>query len=370
MADYYEVLGIPRDATDQQIKKAYRDLARRHHPDANPGQSDAGADPSSTNRFKEVAEAYSVLSDAEKRRSYDTFGPAGPTGPSGGFDAFDIFSSFFGGDSFRSDRTVAQRGSDRAVAVTMSLEEVVKGRVATVNVARLGDCNTCSGSGARPGTYASTCGQCGGTGAVRRVQRSFLGNVMTASTCPQCRGAGEEISSPCDECRGVGRLAVEDTIEVEIPAGVEDGMQIRKRGFGDTGVRGGGAGDLFVQLRVLAEQGVERHEDDLIKILPVAFTKAVLGAVVEVETFDGIEELRIAPGTSSGKILRLKGHGIPHLHGVGRGDFLFETVVEVPTRLSPEEEELLRRFAEMRGEQVADVGDDTIMGKIKSAFRS
>lgn len=361
MSDYYSVLGVSRDATEDQIKRAYRELARRHHPDANPD------DPSSTNKFKEVAEAYSVLSDPEKRRSYDMFGTGGP---GRGFDPFDLFSSFFGGDPFRTTRSTGQRGSDRAVQVTISLEEVVKGTTATLTIGRLGECHVCLGSGARPGTQVSTCSQCGGSGAVRSVQRSFLGNVMTSFTCPRCDGSGEEITSPCDECRGAGRLEVGEEVSIEVPAGVDDGMQIRKRGAGDAGVRGGGPGDLIVALRVLPGQGIQRHDDDLIRSLPVAFTQAVLGAVIEVETFDGKEELRIAPGTGSGKVLRVKGKGVPHLHGFGRGDFLFETLVEVPKDVGIEEEELLRRFAEMRGEQVAHPSDDGIIGKIKSAFRS
>lgn len=372
MSDYYEVLGVDRNATDEEIKKAYRRLAREYHPDANP------EDPESELKFKELAEAYSVLSDPARRRDYDFFGTAKV--PAGGFDPFDIFASLFGSDPFasfsggrggrtgRGRRAGPRRGSDLVVEVDVTLEEVVRGATKTVTIRNLQTCERCTGSGCEPGTFPSRCTRCGGSGAVRNVQRSVFGNVMTSFTCPQCHGAGEEITSPCRECNGEGRMERLDQIEIEVGAGIEDGSHIRISGRGEAGPRGGGSGDLYVQVSVLEDKRFRRHQDNLVCRLRVSFAQAALGAIVTLETFDGSEELRIPSGTQPGQVLKIKGRGIPHLGRSGRGDLLVEVDVDVPTDLTQDQQELLSKFAASRGEAI-DEGTG-IMGKIRDAFFS
>ncbi|HVL49939.1 MAG TPA: DnaJ domain-containing protein, partial [Actinomycetota bacterium] len=237
--DYYEVLGVSREASEEELKKAYRKLARQCHPDANPD------DPGAEARFKELGEAYAVLSDPSRRSTYDRFGSASSVG--GGFDPFDIFASFFGGDPFGFNRrTGPQRGRDLVAALEITFEEVVTGVTKSFPVRSLRNCGRCDGSGAEPGTESSTCDRCGGSGTVRSMQRGFFGNVVTASTCPECGGLGQKILSPCVECQGEGRVEREEEVKVEVPAGVEDGMQLRVTGRGEAGPRGGVAGDLYV----------------------------------------------------------------------------------------------------------------------------
>jgi molecular chaperone DnaJ len=367
--DYYEILGVPRDAGTDDMKKAYRKLARQYHPDANPG------DPEAEHKFKELAEAYSVLSDPQKRREYDMFGTAkSPFGAGGaaGFDPFDIFSSIFGGGdpfgAFTQRRGSRSRGSDLIVDLDVTLEEVVKGASKTVTLRNLQPCERCSGSGSEPGTSPSVCSRCGGTGSVRAVQRSLLGNVMTSFTCPQCNGAGEEIVSPCSECHGEGRLEKLDDVSFDVPPGVEDGSQFRITGRGEAGHRGGRSGDLFVRINLRDDKRFRRRGNDLLAKVAVSYAQAVLGTHLELETFDGPVDLRVPPGTQPGDMLRIRSHGVPLLgRPSGRGDLLVEIQLDVPRHVSGEEEDLVRRLAELKGEAVGD--SQGVMGKIRSLFR-
>lgn len=358
--DYYEILGVAREASGDDLKKAYRKLARQCHPDANPDDPEAEA------KFKELGEAYAVLSDPDRRSNYDRFGSAGPGGA--GFDPFDIFASFFGGDPFGFNRRSGpQRGRDLVVALEITLEEVVSGVTKEFPVRSLRSCKSCEGSGSAPGTTPSTCERCGGSGAVRSMQRGFFGNVVTSSTCPECRGRGQKILSPCDTCLGEGRVEREEEVKVEVPAGVEDGMQLRVTGRGEAGPKGGVAGDLYVQLRVKPLRGFERQGDDIQVSVEVPFTKAALGSTLKLDSFDGKVELEVPPGTQPEEILVVKGAGLAHLGRGGRGDLLVKVQVKVPTGLSAEEDELIRKLAALRGEDVAE--PQGFMDKIRNAFR-
>jgi molecular chaperone DnaJ len=358
--DYYEVLGVSRDAGEDELKKAYRKLARQCHPDANPDDPEAEA------KFKELGEAYAVLSDPNRRSTYDRFGSASSVG--GGFDPFDIFASFFGGDPFGFNRrTGPQRGRDLVIALEITLEEVVSGVTKSFPVRSLRLCSRCGGEGAEPGTSSSTCERCNGSGTVRTMQRGFFGNVVTASTCPECGGLGQKILSPCIECRGEGRVEREEEVKVEVPAGVEDGMQLRVTGRGEAGPRGGVAGDLYVQLRVKQMKGFTRQGDDVLVEVEVPFSQAALGTSLKIDSFDGKVELELPPGTQPGETLAVKGAGVSHLGRGGRGDLLVQIKVKVPTNLSSEEDQLLRKFAALRGEDVAE--PQGLIDKIRNAFR-
>jgi molecular chaperone DnaJ len=369
--NYYEILGVERDANAEEMKKAYRRLAREYHPDANPDN------PAAEHKFKELAEAYSVLSDPQKRRDYDTFGTArSPFGPggAGGFDPFDIFSSLFGGaDPFGfgggNRRTGGRaRGSDLVVDLEVTLEEVVRGASKSVTIRNLQPCEKCSGSGAEPGTSPTRCSRCGGSGSVRSVQRSILGNVMTSFVCPQCHGAGEEIPSPCRECNGEGRMERLDEVSFDVPPGVEDGSQFRISGRGEAGHRGGRSGDLFVRINLREDNRFRRRGNDLLASVAVSYPQAVLGATLELETIEGPVELRVPAGTQPGGMLRIRGRGVPLLgRPSARGDLLVEVRLEVPTHVNGEEEDLVRRLAAMRGEAVGE--SEGVMGKIRSLFR-
>lgn len=359
--DYYEILEVERTATEEEIKKSYRRLARAYHPDANPG------DPEAEGKFKEIAEAYSTLSDAGRRRDYDTYGHA--KAPTGGFDPFDLFASFFGGDPFRAGRRGdGRRGNDLGLELEVTLEEVVKGATKSVTIRNNLTCVACAGSGCQPGTTPQRCTRCAGSGAIRQVGRSIFGNVMTSYVCPQCNGSGEQITAPCHECHGDGRIERVEEIPVDVPPGVDDGVQLRLTGRGEAGRRGGGTGDLFVTFRVAHHDGFQRRGDDLITRLMVPMTQATLGASIEIQTFDGPEKITIPAGTQPGKVIRIRGQGAPRLQRQGRGDLLVEVGVEIPTRMSEEEAKLLRRIADLRGEAVEEAHG--IMGKIRSAFHA
>jgi len=361
-ADYYEILGVSRDATEDEVKRAYRRLAREYHPDANPG--DAGLE----NKFKALAEAFGTLSDPGRRREYDMFGKAGSRQAS--VDPFDIFASFFGGSPFGGGGRArsAQRGSDLVVGVEITLEEVIKGASRTISVRKLQVCELCSGRGAEPGTDVIQCPGCNGSGSVRNVARSIFGNVMSTFACPQCRGTGQQIPTPCNKCRGEGRVQAPEDIEVEVPAGIEDGMQLRLSGKGEAGPRTSAPGDLYVQIRVKPDLSFERLENDIVTSVAVPFTQATLGGALKVESFDGPVELEIQPGSQPGDVLRVKGKGVPRLGRGARGDLLVRLGIDVPKDLSDDQEEILRQFAAARQEQVAP--PESLMGKIKSAFRS
>ena len=376
--DFYELLGVSRNASQDEIKKAYLRLARELHPDANQH------DPTAEERFKQVNLAYETLRDPERRRQYDMFGPAGlrGTGAAGG-DPFagspfgaggfgDLFDAFFGGGMAGGGggrtRTGPRKGEDAEATVVIDFAEAVFGLHHELTVKLPQTCETCLGSGARPGTTAVGCGQCGGTGELRRVRQSFLGQMVTSSPCPRCGGTGEEITSPCTDCRGEGRRREERTFVVDVPAGVDDGSTLRLPGRGAGGLRGGPSGDLYVHLRVRPHPSLTRRGVDLLAVLHVAMTQAALGATLPFETLDGEEELVIPVGTQSGREIRLRGRGVPVLQGRGRGDLIVTVVVDTPDNLTKEEDELLRRLAELRDEPVA-APEPGLMSKLRGAFK-
>jgi len=367
-ADYYALLGVDPGASDDDIKRAYRRKARELHPDR------TGGDPAAEARFKEVTLAYEVLRDPERRARYDRFGPEGVDAPTGGMaDAFfggglsDIFDAFFGGGAGTRRRAGPMRGADAEVVLEIELRQAVFGAAREVAVEQPVTCTTCAGSGARPGTTAMRCPDCQGTGELRRVRQSILGQVVTATPCTRCQGLGEAIASPCPDCRGDGRRMEHKTFTVEIPAGVDEGSTLRLTGRGPAGPRGGPAGDLFVHLALRPDPHFTRHGDDLQAVLPVSMTQAALGCSVEFETLDGPETIAIAPGTQSGHIVRLRAKGVPHVRGRGRGDLLVHVAVQTPTGLTKGQEELLRSLAAERGEEVAPP-DEGLISRLRSAF--
>jgi len=369
--DYYELLGVSRSATTEEIKRAYRRLARQLHPDANPDDPEAEA------RFKEVAVAYETLSDPERRRRYDLFGAEGaaagagpgPFGTGGLGDLFDMFfsgASPFGGGS--PGRAGPPRGVDIEAVIELAFEEAVFGTEAPVTVRTAVPCGLCEATGAAPGSAPATCPDCGGAGQVRRVRQSILGQMVTASACARCGGTGQVIAQPCPACRGEGRVLEERTYTVEVPAGIDTGSTLRLAGRGAAGPRGGGLGDLYVHVRVRPHDRFERQGYDLIHELHLPITQAALGAELELETLDGVEPLVIAPGTQTGTVFRLRGRGVPHVEGRGRGDLLVRVVVDTPTDLAEEEIELLRRLAQLRGEEVAPSAGG-FLARFRSAFK-
>jgi molecular chaperone DnaJ len=366
--DYYEVLGVSRGATEAEIKTAYRKLAVRHHPDKNPGDAEA------EEKFKEAAEAYSVLSDADQRARYDRFGHAGVSGAAGAQGAWgaqgfggieDILGDLFGfGDVFGSRggaggrRSAAQRGADLRYDLEMTLEEASAGMTAQLRVPRLEACEACKGSGAAPGTQPETCSTCNGSGQVRYQQGFF----SVARTCGQCRGAGRVIRTPCEQCRGAGRVEREKQIEVKIPAGVETGSRLRLAGEGEGGVQGGPAGDLYVVIHVKEHDVFERQGNNLYASVPVTFAQAALGSEVTVPTLEGQEPLKVPAGTQTGTVFRLKGHGMPVLGGRGRGDLFVSVTVVTPTTLTREQRKLLEQLANI---EEKDLGDKSLMDKVR-----
>lgn len=366
--DYYELLEVDRSATTDEIKRAYRVAARRYHPDANPGDAEAEA------RFKEIVTAYEVLSDDERRRHYDRFGTDGPQGgdPFAGFGGAglgDLFDAFFGGSGMGGAprRSGPAAGPDLEVAVDIDFEAAVFGAQQEVSVRTAAACEDCEATGCAPGTHAERCVQCSGTGQVRQVRQSILGQMVTAAPCPVCRGNGEVIAEPCPTCKGEGREVTDKSYTIDIPAGVDTGSTLRLSGFGAVGPRGGPAGDLYVQVRVRPHERFRREGDDLVHELHLPVTQAALGAVISFDTLDGTEDLVIPRGTATGKVFRLRGRGVPHVRGRGRGDLLVPVVVDTPTELEPEVEEALRHIAEVRGEAVAPA-DRGFFSRIKSAF--
>lgn len=366
MSDYYELLGVSRGATAEEIKRAYRRRAREFHPDANPD------DPQAEARFKELASAYETLVDPAKRQRYDTFGEAGgPAGSPFDSDAGDIFSRLFaeafGGGTGRTS-SGPPRGADIEAVVDLSFEDAVFGTEAPVEVRTAEPCDDCEATGAEPGSSPVRCSDCNGAGQVRRVRQSILGQMVTAAPCQRCGGLGTMIERPCRSCRGEGRQVVEKTYTVEVPAGIDEGQTLRLPGRGASGPRGGGIGDLYVHVRVRPHDRFRREGNRLVGDLTVAMTQASLGAQMAIETLDGIEEIDIPPGTTSGEVIVLRGLGVPNVERRGRGDMLLEVVVETPEAENEEQEELLRRLAELRGEAVADP-DSGLFSRLRSAFR-
>lgn len=356
--DYYEVLGVDRGADETAIKKAYRKAAIKYHPDKNPD------DKAAEEKFKEAAEAYEVLSDGDKRARYDRFGHAGVSGNGGGGgfqggmtmdDIFSQFGDIFGDSPFESffgrtgggrgqQRSRGQKGSNLRIKVSLTLEEIANGVTKKIKVKKRNTCDVCDGSGAKDASSVKTCGTCGGSGYVRQVRSTFLGQMQTTSVCPTCNGNGQQVTANCPKCKGDGRLQGEETIEIEIPAGVEHGMQLSMRGKGNAGLKGGPAGDLLISIEEKNHQYLNRDGQNVIYDLFVNFADAALGTQVEVPTIDGKVKIKVPAGTQSGKIFRLKGKGLPSVQAYGRGDQLIHVNIWTPKKLNDEEKKILENL--------------------------
>jgi molecular chaperone DnaJ len=374
LSDLYGLLEVRPDASDDEIKKAYRAKARELHPDNNPGDDVAEA------KFKECTLAYEVLRDPEKRARYDRFGPEGVFGNQGagaggfGFEGGlgDIFEAFFGqmagGGGGR--RRGPAPGSDAEVRISLEFAEAVFGCRREISVRLPVTCAECEGRGTAPGTEPVVCADCQGAGEVRRVRQSLLGQVVTAAPCPTCGGLGETIPNPCPECRGDGRYNEETTFTVEVPAGVDNGSTLRLAGRGAAGQRGGPTGSLFVQLMVTPDPRFERENDNLHTTLTIGVAQAALGTAAEVDTLEGTHPVTVKGGTQHGHVERIRGEGVPHLRGRGRGDLFVHILVETPSELTEAEAELLRQFAAARGEDVSPPGGggDGVFSRLRSAF--
>jgi molecular chaperone DnaJ len=372
--DYYGALGVRQDATGEEIKRAYRKLARQLHPDVNP-------EPEAQRRFTEVSTAYEVLSDPKKREMVDLGGdPMAPGGGGGGGGAGagapftmgfqDIMDAFFGGTASRGPRPRTRAGADALIRLELDLDETAFGVNQELTVDTAVVCATCTGAGSAAGTHPQTCDMCGGRGEVQSVQRSFLGQVMTARPCANCQGFGSVIPHPCSQCGGDGRVRTRRTLTVKVPAGVEDGMRIRLSGEGEVGPGGGPAGDLYVEIHERPHDVFSRDGNDLHCRVTVPMTAAALGTNLKLATLDGDEEVEIKAGTQSGNIVRLPARGVPKLRGTGRGDLHVHLEVKTPTRLDPEQEALLRQLAQLRGEEQPE-GTRTTGGffsKVRDAF--
>lgn len=382
--DYYEILGVSKSASADEIKKAYRKVAMLYHPDRNPG------DKAAEEKFKEAAEAYEVLSDADKKAKYDRFGHqafAPGTGGGGGFHATnmeDIFSNFgdiFGDDMFGSffgggrrssgggGRARGQRGSNLRIKLKLNYEEIAKGVTKSVKVKKQILCNTCGGSGAKDKGSVQTCNTCGGSGQVRKVQSTFLGQMQTVTTCPTCNGEGTTVTAKCTSCKGEGRVFGEETISIDIPAGVQEGMQLSMSGKGNAGERGGMPGDLIIQIE--EEKHAELHRDGLNVAfdLHISFADAVFGTNAEVPTIDGRAKIKIPAGTQSGKIFRLKGKGFPEVQGYNRGDQLIHVNVWTPQQVSSDEKDMLEKLANSPNfKPQPDKNNKSFFDKVKEVF--
>jgi molecular chaperone DnaJ len=346
--DYYEVLGVGRNATAEELKRAYRKLALQYHPDRNNG------DPQAEARFKEINEAYEVLSDASKRQRYDTFGHAGTQGMPGfdfggaGFGGInDLFDMFFG--SAQGARTGPRRGADLRLDLRLTFEESVRGVERELTIPRAEPCVACKGSGAEAGTSPQTCPQCRGSGQVRRATQSIFGQIVNVTSCPRCNGEGKVIERPCRSCGGSGYRPGEKKVRVNIPAGVDTGSQIRLSGEGESGPRGGAPGDLYIHIHVKPHPVLKRNGTDVVYELPLSVAQAALGDSLEIPTVDGTEQLEIPPGTQYGKIFRLHGHGIPHVRSGRRGDQIVYVRVITPTNLTEEQKQALRSLGGLSG---------------------
>ncbi len=364
-ADFYETLGVSRDANADQIKRAFRKLAMEYHPDRNKAD---GAEA----RFKEASEAYEVLSDPERRARYDRFGHAGVNGDAGrGFEGADyggfgdIFDAFFGGTTQRRTRE-AQRGADRRVDMDITFVEAAFGTEREIELDRIERCVRCAGSGSEPGSTPARCPQCEGSGQVRRVSKSFFGQFVNIGTCAQCRGEGRIVTNPCNDCKGSGRERKTRNLVVSIPGGISDGSRMRLNGEGDTGLHGGPPGHLYAYITVEAHPLFERDEENLVYELKLNPAQAALGCEADIPTLDGDDSsLKVPAGTQTGRIFMLKGKGVTRLHSSGRGDLLVRANVVVPTELTDEQRELMKKLADSFGTPVSDKG---LLGKIKDVL--
>jgi molecular chaperone DnaJ len=378
--DYYEVLGVPRDADTQQIKKAYRKLARQHHPDVN------NHDPDCEEKFKEATEAYEVLCDEEKRSIYDRFGHdglrRGSGGPGGGFDGFagfgdifeNIFSSFGGGfggfgGGFGSRPAGPARGDDLAVDVELTLEEAAFGVEKEITFKALSSCDACEGVGTTDPSSVKTCPQCGGSGRVRTVRQTMLGQFVQTSVCPQCSGSGLIIEAPCGECGGAGRKVAERKVTVRIPGGIDNGQRVRVSGRGGAGERGAAAGDLYVRVTVAPHDLFERRDDDILYQVDLTMVQAALGTTVMVPTLEGEEEMVFEPGTQPGEVKVMRGKGIKHLNGLGRGNQEVMVRVLVPHDLDEQQRQLLAEFDASCGPDNYAARPDGVFSRLRSLFR-
>lgn len=373
--DYYDILGVDRDADTDQIKRAYRKLAMEYHPDRN-------SDPGAEERFKVVTEAYEVLRDHEKRDIYDRYGEAGlKPGVGSGFggfgfaDAFEVFMREFGGSSFgdlfggQSRSCGPQRGSSIRVDVQVSLEEAARGTQRTIRVKLLNTCERCEGSGAEPGTSRRSCHTCQGAGEVRQVQRSILGQFVSVRPCPECGGKGTRLERPCSQCRGAGRVRGEKHIKIDVPPGVSTDDVLKLRRHANVGPEGGPRGDIVVRVEVEADPRFERRGDNLVHDLAVTFSQAALGTEIDVETIRGTASLTVPPGIQSGQVLRLRGMGMPRLRGEGRGDQLVRVLVWTPTKLTLEQREVVEKLAEVEELPPAPgAGETGFWERVKAAF--
>ncbi|WMM90551.1 molecular chaperone DnaJ [Heyndrickxia coagulans] len=372
--DYYEVLGVAKDASKDEIKKAYRKLSKKYHPDINKA-------PDAAEKFKEIQEAYEVLSDDQKRAQYDQFGHAGPNQGFGGgngfggfsssdFDSFgfeDIFSTFFGGGR-RNDPNAPRQGADLQYTMTLEFEEAVFGKETDIRIPREETCDTCHGTGAKPGTHPKECPHCHGTGQLNTEQQTPFGRIVNRRVCHYCGGTGKIITDKCKTCGGTGKVKKRRKIHVKIPAGIDDGQQLRVAGQGEPGINGGPAGDLYIIFHVRPHELFERDGDDIYCEIPIAFTQAALGDEIEVPTLHGKVKLKIPAGTQSGTKFRLRGKGVPNVHGHGTGDQHVITRIVTPTKLTERQKQLLREFAEVSGE-VPDEQSSNFFDKMKRAFK-
>ncbi len=378
--DFYETLGVPREASPDEVKKAYRKLAMKYHPDRNTGEQDA------EEKFKEVSEAYDVLNDPQKRSLYDQYGMAGlkgGTGGFGGFQAFDLsealnmfmrdfggmggFDAFFGGG--QRERRSRRRGQDIRVPLDLSLEDVAHGTTRKIKLKTLHACETCGGSGARPGSESGPCETCGGRGEVRRAQQSIFGQLVSVGTCPTCNGEGTVVADPCEECRGDGRVRRDTVVDIEVPPGVSGDNYLTMRGKGAAGPRNGPPGDLIVQLNVLEDDRYERRGDDLIYDLPVSFSQAALGHEFVIPTPYGDETVEIPAGTQSGTIVTVRGRGLPNLNDGRRGALHVRVQVWTPTKLTQEMSDLFEQVAELEGDPPNEDGlGRRIWNRMREAF--
>lgn len=374
--DYYEVLGVDKGADDSTLKKAYRKLAKQYHPDMHPGDKEAEA------KFKEASEAYAVLSDPDKRRKYDQFGHAafeGGGGGAGGFDFSgmdfsdifgDIFGDFFGGGArSRGPSNGPMRGANVRSAVRITFEEACFGCKKEIELVLKDECKTCGGSGAKPGTSKITCSKCGGKGRVVMTQQSFFGTVQNVTTCPDCHGSGQIIKEKCLDCQGTGYISRKKRLEVDIPAGIDNGQSVRIREQGEPGINGGPRGDLLVEVRVAAHPIFQRHDYDIYSSAPISFAQAALGGEAIIDTVDGKISYEVKPGTQTDTRIRLKGKGVPTLRNKNiRGDHYVTLVVQVPTGLNAKAKEALRAFDEATGNSLKPGGTQVKQEKKKKGF--